>query len=280
MKVESSKSNQADKKVSFQNKNANQTNFSPNKNEPPDFNPTPSKSFAQILAETKNPHDDDENFLSNRKPERARESSDADETGSEKETRRDVQTRDAVEEKEKKQSDERDESGDDGGTNPGFGSMVFPTDNKIFNGNSAPAARSILHVADLERIVSAVRAQNLKNAQAIVIALKHSVLEGLQIKLTVDENGKLKAEFLAASEQIKNQLDARKHELAGIIRERGINLSEMNVRQGANFSPNDETGGGALAEKNVSPTESEAVSSGEISDETGDESNNRISYRI
>ena len=125
-----------------------------------------------------------------------------------------------------------------------------------------------------------MRAQNLKNAQAIIIALKHSVLEGLQIKLTVDENGKLKAEFLAASEQIKNQLDARKHELAGIIRERGINLSEMSVRQGADFSANDETGGGQLTEKNVSPTESEAVSSGEISDEPGGESNNRISYRV
>jgi flagellar hook-length control protein FliK len=280
MKVESTKTNQPDKKVSFQNKNANQASLSPNKSEPPDFNPTPSKSFAQILAETQNRSDDDENFLTNRKPDRAKENSDADETGSEKETSRDVQTRDAVDEKEKNQSDEREQSGDDsGGTNPGFGALVFTADNKIFNGNSTPAARSILHVADLERIVSAVRAQNLKNAQAVVIALKHSVLEGLQIRLTVGENGVLKAEFLAASEQIKNQLEARKPELTGIIRERGINLSEMSVRQGSEFSQNAETGGKQLAEKIVSP-ESEAASSGEISDEPDNESNNRISYRV
>jgi hypothetical protein len=140
-------------------------------------------------------------------------------------------------------------------------------------------ARSILHVADLERIVSAVRAQNLKNAQAIVIALKHSVLEGLQIKLTVDENGKLKAEFLAASEQIKNQLDARRHELTGIIRERGINLSEMSVRQGSDFSQNNETGDKQLSEKNVAPPSNELLSE-ELPEESDNDSNNRISYRV
>lgn len=277
MKVESSKTNQPDKKVSFQNKNANQASISPNKNEPLDFNPTPSKSFAQILAETRNPHDDDENFPLNRKPDRAKESSEADETGSEKETSRDVQTRDAVDEKEKNQSDEQEQSGDDsGGTNPGFGALVFPADNKIFNGNSTPAARSILHVADLERIVSAVRAQNLKNAQAIVIALKHSVLDGLQIRLTVGENGVLKAEFLAASEQVKNQLEARKQELTGIIRERGINLSEMSVRQGSDFEQNNQTDNNRFSEKNILPAESEKP----VSDESDSELNNHISYRV
>lgn len=280
MKVESSKTNHADKKVSFQNKNANQANLSPNKNEPLDFVPTPSKSFAQILEETKNQNGDDESFPANRKSDRAKESSDADETGSEKETSRDVQTHDAVDEKEKNQSDEQEQSGDGDGTNPGFGAFVFPADNKIAGGNSTPAARSILHVADLERIVSAVRAQNLKNAQAIIIALKHSVLDGLQIRLTVGENGVLKAEFLAANEQIKNQLEARRQELTGIIRERGINLSEMSVRQGSDFSQNGETGGGRLAEKNVSSTEPEELSFGEFSDESSDESNNRISYRV
>lgn len=279
MKVESSKTNQPDKKVSFQNKNANQTNFSPAKNEPLDA-PPPTKSFAQILAETQSRSDDEETFLPNRKPERARENSDADETDGKKETSRDVQTRDAVDEKKKNQSDEREESGDGDAANPGFGAFALAGDNKIFNGNSAPAARSILHVADLERIVSAVRAQNLKNAQAIVIALKHSILDGLQIKLTVGDNGVLKAEFLAANEQIKNQLEARKAELTGIIRERGINLSEMSVRQGSDFSQNGETGGGQLSEKNVLSPEPETLSSGEIADESVDESNNRISYRV
>jgi flagellar hook-length control protein FliK len=280
MKVESPKTNHADKKVSFQNKNVNQTTPAPNKTDfldsaPP---PPPSKSFAQILEETRNQNGDDESFPSNRKSDRSRESSDSDEAKNEKETSRDVQTRDAVEERERKQSDEQ-ESGDGSDANPGFGAFAFQADNKIFNTNSVPAARSILHVADLERIVSTIRAQNLKNAQAVVIALKHSVLEGLQIRLTVEENGKLKAEFLAASEQIKNQLDARRHELTSIIRERGINLSELNIRQGSNFSENNETDDKQLSEKNISP-ESVELSTGELTKETDNETNNRISYRV
>jgi DNA mismatch repair ATPase MutL len=292
MKVEPSKTNQAaaDRKASFQNRNANQT-AGVSSHETGSFDSAPplasqqqSKSFAQILKETQNLHDnDEENFPSNRKSDRsAKESADADEAKNEKKTSRDAEMRDAVEERERKQSDERQESGDgsDGDANPGFGAFVFQADNKIFNTNSIPAARSILHVADLERIVSAIRAQNLKNELAIVIALKHSVLEGLQIRLTVGENGKLKAEFLAASEQIKNQLDARRHELTAIIRERGINLSEMNVRQGADFSRNGETGGEQLSEKQVPAPESGELSTGESTGEPDNESNNPISYRV
>ncbi|HEX8368183.1 MAG TPA: flagellar hook-length control protein FliK [Pyrinomonadaceae bacterium] len=280
MKVESSKTNHAaERKVSSRNKNVNQTNVLLNKTDSKDSTPPPpSKSFARILEETRNQNGDDEGFLTNRKSDRAKESADADEAKNEKETSRDVQTRDAVEERERKQSDEQ-QSGDGDDTNSGFGAFVFPADNKIFNSNSIPAARSILHVADLERIVSAIRAQNLKNAQAIVISLKHSVLEGLQIRLTVEENGKLKAEFLAANEQIKNQLDARKHELTGIIRERGINLSEMNVRQGSDFSPNDEADGKQFSEKNVSPPDAKELSPDELFEESDNKSNSRISYR-
>ncbi|HLM03244.1 MAG TPA: flagellar hook-length control protein FliK [Pyrinomonadaceae bacterium] len=285
MKVEQSKNSHAaaDSKASFQNKNVNQSGVSPNKNDFLDsaMPPAPlSKSFAQILAETRNQNSggsDDENSPTGRK----REATESDEAQNEKETSRDVQARDAVEERERKQSDEGGGDGSDG--NPGFGAFVFPAENKIFSANSIPAARSILHVADLERIVSSIRAQNLKNAQAIVIALKHSVLEGLQIRLTVEENGKLKAEFLAANEQIKNQLEARRHELTGIIRERGINLSEMSVRQGSDFSPGsgDETGGGRLSEKNISTAESNELSAENSGgDSTEDESNNRISYRV
>ena len=282
MKVESSKTNQAaERKVSLQNKNVSQTNVPLNKTDSNDFAPPPpSKSFAQILEETRNQGGDEESFLNNRKSDRAKESHESDETKNEKEASRDVQTRDAVEERERKQSDEQESGDGSGDTNSGFGAFNFQADNKIFNANSVPAARSILHVADLERIVSAVRAQNLKNAQAIVIALKHSVLEGLQIRLTVDENGKLKAEFLAASEQIKNQLDARRHELAGIIRERGINLSEMNIQQGSNFSPNNETGDNSLAEKNIPPTDAKELSPDESDKEADNESNTRISYRV
>jgi hypothetical protein len=282
MKVESSKTNQAaERKVSSQNKNVSQTNVSPNKNDFLDnAPPPPSKSFAQILEETRKQDGEEESFLDNRKSDRSKESRHSDEAKNEKETSRDVQTRDAVEERERKQSDEQESGDGSGDTNSGFGAFVFQPDNKIFNTNSVPAARSILHVADLERIVSAIRAQNLKNAQAIVIALKHSVLEGLQIRLTYGEGGKLKAEFLAANEQIKNQLDARRHELTGTIRERGINLSEMNIQQGSNFSPNNETDDNSLAEKNIPPVEANELSPDESPEEPDNESNNRVSYRV
>lgn len=279
MKVESSKTNQAaERKVSSQNKNVGQTNVLLNKNDLTNSAPPPSKSFAQILEETRNQNGEDEGFPINRKSDRARESADSDEAKNEKETSRDVLTRDAVEERERKESDER--QSDDGESGSGFGAFVFQADNKIYNSNSIPAARSILHVADLERIVSAIRAQNLKNEQAIIISLKHSVLEGLQIKLTIEENGKLKAEFLAASEQIKNQLDARKDELTSIIRERGINLSEMSVRQGSDFSQNSETDENSLAEKNISSPDAAELSPGKISEEPDSEPNTHISYRV
>ena len=93
-----------------------------------------------------------------------------------------------------------------------------------------PAARSILHVADLERIVSTLRTIESKNSKQVLIALKNSVLEGLQIKLTVDENGKLKAEFLALNERIKEQLKARQNELSEIFKNRGVKFQQMEIR--------------------------------------------------
>src|SRR3712207_5221749 len=123
MKVESSKANQAaDRKVSLQNKHVSPTGVSLNKTTVPDSAPPPSKSFAQILQETRSQNTgDDDYFASDRK----KETSESDEAKNEKETSRDVQTRDAVEERERKQSDEQ-ESGDgsDGDANPGFGSFV------------------------------------------------------------------------------------------------------------------------------------------------------------
>ncbi len=129
----------------------------------------------------------------------------------------------------KEQSDEQDKDS-------AFALLGLQTAMKPALEISVPAARSILHVADLERIISAIRTQNLKNVQQVVIALKHSVLEGLQIKLTIDENGTLKAEFLALSEQIKNQLNARKQELTQIFRERGVKLYDLNIQQGSGFA--------------------------------------------
>lgn len=101
---------------------------------------------------------------------------------------------------------------------------------KVAGENSIPAARSILHVADLERIVSTLRTIESNNSKQVLIALKNSILEGLQIKLTVDENGKLKAEFLALNERIKEQLKARKNELSEIFKNRGVKFQQLEIR--------------------------------------------------
>lgn len=94
---------------------------------------------------------------------------------------------------------------------------------------SAPAARSILHVADLERIVAAIRTETFQNQKQVAIALKNSVLQGLQIKLTLTENGKVRAEFLAGGEQVKKQLKQRKKELTEILGNRSALFSEVEI---------------------------------------------------
>jgi len=91
-------------------------------------------------------------------------------------------------------------------------------------------ARSILHVADLERIISTIRTENFQNQKQVTIALKNSVLQGLQIKLTITENGKIKAEFLALNEQIKKQLNSRKKELTEILHNRSALFSEIEIK--------------------------------------------------
>lgn len=89
-------------------------------------------------------------------------------------------------------------------------------------------ARSILHVADLERIVSAVRAQIVEGGRRVVtIELRRSVLEGLKVKLSADGAGRVTAEFVAASERVRAQIDARASELADLLRGRGVNLAAL-----------------------------------------------------
>jgi hypothetical protein len=90
------------------------------------------------------------------------------------------------------------------------------------------SARAILHVADLERIVSAVRAQVVEGGRHVVtIELRRSVLEGLKVKLTADGGGRVTAEFIAASERVRSHLDARAGELAELLRGRGVNLAAL-----------------------------------------------------
>ena len=98
----------------------------------------------------------------------------------------------------------------------------------------APGARAVLHIADLERIVSAVRSQTLLNGrQEIVIELRRSVLEGLRVRLSADPQGRVTAELIASSERARAQLDARAGELAEVLRGRGVKLAELRTSVGA-----------------------------------------------
>ncbi len=128
--------------------------------------------------------------------------------------------------------DDRESSGEssDGDSTGGFAfhaALAEPTSEASV---TAPPARSILHVADLERIVSAVRADSFAAAKEVTIELKNSVLEGLRIHMKIAEGGELKVELLAFSDQVKKQIDARKAELESVLKDRSIKFDELKVK--------------------------------------------------
>lgn len=96
------------------------------------------------------------------------------------------------------------------------------------NLNEAFAARSILHIADLERLISTIRTQTqLGGKREIILQMKRSILEGLQVKITTDPTTKVQIEFLAANEKVRSEIEKHSEELAGILRGRGINLETL-----------------------------------------------------
>lgn len=140
-----------------------------------------------------------------------------------------------------------DDSGGDAGKGGGFEQRAASLRETTSSAQEQPGARMILHIADLERIVSAVRTQTVAGGvREVTIELRRSVLEGLRVKLSSDGAGRITAEFLAASERVRAQVDARASELADLMRSRGINLAE--VRAGVGDSNADSRGGGQFAE--------------------------------
>jgi hypothetical protein len=111
------------------------------------------------------------------------------------------------------------------------------TDNSQFEtALPVPPARAILHIIDLERIISSVRAQNFDGNSQVVITLKNSVCSGLQIRLTSDENHRITAELIAGNEKVKTQIDARSGELADLLRQRGLKLTSLQTSVGSEMS--------------------------------------------
>ncbi len=100
--------------------------------------------------------------------------------------------------------------------------------NQTINLSENFAARSILHIADLERMISAIRTQTgLGGKREIHLELKRSVMEGLKVKITTDPAAQVQVEFLAANEKVRSQIEDHSEELAGILRGRGINLQSL-----------------------------------------------------
>lgn len=107
---------------------------------------------------------------------------------------------------------------------------------------TAPAVRAILHIADLERMVAAARTQVIDGRREVTLELSRSVLEGLRVKLRTNEAGRIDVEFIAVSERIRAQIDARTPELTNLLRSRGIPLQTLKTSVDADSSSQQDAG--------------------------------------
>ena len=225
MKIDASKNHSADKKDT---KNVYQTEtsvFNTQDSLKPSANAPAPSAFAKILEETRRQNE--------KENQTAAKTDSAEQDSKASRSERDEKISRAADEKlEERNSREGDsdagQNGDESHSQAGA-MIALQATAASASEISAPAARSILHVADLERIVATIRTETFQNQKQVIIALKNSVLQGLQIKLTIDENGKLKAEFLAAGKHIKRQLEQRKKELSEILHNRSALFSEIEI---------------------------------------------------
>lgn len=224
MKIESNNNNHHDRKDSSVKKSESALHKFLNHKDAPDAKPSVG-AFEKILAETRKQNKADAPFVDLK-------SSDNPETKTDEPNDRlelSLTGKDELEEKTKREEGGGSEQtgGDEG--NQFASAQMIGLNLKSAPENPVAAARSILHVADLERIVATIRTETFQNSKQVQIALKNSVLKGLEIKLTIDANGKLKAEFISQDAQVTKQLKARKRELNEIFVRRAVNFSEIEV---------------------------------------------------
>lgn len=172
---------------------------------------------------------------------------------------------------------EEREGGADGGDSKGGGGFdQRGAVREAASQQDAAGARAILHIADLERIISAVRTQTLASgAREVTLELRRSVLEGLRVKLSLDAGGRVSAEFIAASERVRAQIDARAGELAEILRSRGVQLASLRTSVGADASGEGSRGGQSFgapdAASRIDPASPSAVTSDDaVTDDAGE----------
>lgn len=227
------------------------------------FRPTNSPlkddlKFASLLestAKAEKPGQHDESSSDEQREERKNES------------KREAREKDRAE---NRSSDARPENYESaGGQTSGQQQSGFGMNGQVggLNLNENFAARSILHIADLERLVSTVRTQaTLGGRREITLQLKRSVLEGLQIKITTGANAKVQLEFLAASENVRAQVEKHSEELASILRGRGIDLETLKTSL-ASDSSQEESSGERKSEA-AAQTQTDAPANGQFSENT------------
>jgi len=224
MKIESAKNNQADKKETrnvFKSEKSVFNTSNPLKSV--ETQPT-TGAFQKILEETRR----EKQNSPAAKGDSAEGEAKAGKSESEEKLKSPADEK--TEEKHEKQGDgDTGQSSDDSQSQQqlALASLIQQTNTGVEI--TAPPARAILHVADLERIVATIRTDTFQSQKQVTIALKNSILQGLQIKLTLAENGKVKAEFFAGSEQVQKQLKQRRKELAEILGNRSALFSDVEI---------------------------------------------------
>lgn len=218
MKIDSSKSENQ-----VQNNRTNKTIVS---NEQASFltsNKTNKLDFATVL---KNTPDQNDTFIDNKTQNKSSESN-----KTHKENESDSKLINKNTEKNQKENNQNTELEDkklDTNQDKSLGYIQIVSQTNIEE-VTYPNARMILHVADLERIISSIRSQTFANGKQITIELKRSVFQGLELKLTVDKNRNVIAEFITANESVKSQLNEKAEELAGLLKDRGVKLGEIRM---------------------------------------------------
>jgi hypothetical protein len=105
--------------------------------------------------------------------------------------------------------------------------------------NQLLTPREILPITDLEKMILSVRTHLVPGGQPQVsLALPNSLLEGLRVNLSVSQEGRVTAEFLAPSEAIKSQIEARSNDLADLLRARGVTLEALKTSLSTELSGN------------------------------------------
>ncbi len=90
-------------------------------------------------------------------------------------------------------------------------------------------ARAILHITDLERIISTIRSQKVGDSKEVEIILKRSVFEGLNLKLSIKKDKTISLDFVTDSEKVGEIVNSQANELNELFKNRGINVRNINI---------------------------------------------------